>query len=182
MTAADIIRHITLVSCIANIVRKANGRMALIRKLSEFGTPTEDLKLIYILYIRSILEQSSVVWHTSLSEQNIKDLERVQKSALKIILKNRYQDYDKSLTILDLQTLKQRRDKLSLEFALKNTKNKTMNDKFKDNTKHHTMTTRKYNKIEVLHCNTDRLMDSAIPQMQRMLNTHYAQKSHELTY
>ena len=166
----------------ANIVRKANARMALIRKLSEFGTPTEDLKLIYILYIRSILEQSSVVWHTSLSEQNIKDLERVQKSALKIILKNRYQDYGKSLTILDLQTLKQRRDKLSLEFAQKNTRNKTMNDMFKDNTKHHTMTTRKYNKIEVLHCNTDRLMDSAIPQMQRMLNTHYEQKSHELTY
>ena len=70
----------------ANLVKKANGRMELLRRVASFGTPPEDLKLIYILFVRSILEQSATVWHSSLSQENANDLERVQKSALKIIL------------------------------------------------------------------------------------------------
>ena len=62
----------------AHIVRRANARLVLLRKLSEFGAPTGDLKTIYISYIRSVLEQSAVV-HTSLTAENISDLERVQK-------------------------------------------------------------------------------------------------------
>ena len=58
----------------AHIVRRANARLVLLRKLSEFGAPTGDLKTIYISYIRSVLEQSAVVWHTSLTAENISDL------------------------------------------------------------------------------------------------------------
>ena len=71
-----------------NLVRRANARMVLLRKLSEFGAPRDHLKTIYILYIRSVLEQSVVFSHSSLTQQNIEDLARVQKSACKIILKN----------------------------------------------------------------------------------------------
>ena len=42
-----------------------------------------------MLQIRSKIEQSAVVWHSSLTKKNKRDLERVQKSALKIILKDR---------------------------------------------------------------------------------------------
>ena len=76
-----------------NLVKKANARMALLRKVASFGAPLEDLKTIYVLFIRSILEQSATVWHSSLSEENIKDLERVQKSAIRIILKEKYNGY-----------------------------------------------------------------------------------------
>ena len=47
---------------------------------------TQDLKKIYILQIRSKLEQSSVLWHSSITKKCKYNLERVQKSALKIIL------------------------------------------------------------------------------------------------
>ena len=70
----------------ASIVKKANARMALLRKVASFGTPPEDLKIIYVLFIRSILEQSVTVWHSSLTVEYINDLERVQKSAIKVIL------------------------------------------------------------------------------------------------
>ena len=50
--------------------------------------------MIYMLQIRSKLEQSAVVWHSGLAEKNKRDLERVQKSALKIILKDRYKNYN----------------------------------------------------------------------------------------
>ena len=55
-----------------NLVKRANARMMLLQKLSEFGAPREDMKTIYIAYIRSILAQSCVVWHTSLTEKNTK--------------------------------------------------------------------------------------------------------------
>ena len=71
----------------ANLVKRANARMVLLRKLSQFGASRDDLKTIYISYVRSVLEQNAVVWHSSLTEENCQDLERVQKSACKLILK-----------------------------------------------------------------------------------------------
>ena len=43
----------------ASIVKKANARMELLRRVASFNAPEEDLKEIYILFIRSILEQSA---------------------------------------------------------------------------------------------------------------------------
>ena len=70
------------------LVKRANARLQLLHKLSEFGAPREDMKAIYVLYIRSILEQNSVVWHTRLTEENKNNLERIKKSACKILMKN----------------------------------------------------------------------------------------------
>ena len=83
--------------------------MELLRRLAEFNIPVEDLKNIYILSIRSILEQSATVWHSSLTQENTNDLERVQKSATKIILKQYDISYKKRLAKLDLETLSNRR-------------------------------------------------------------------------
>ena len=44
-----------------SLVKKANMRMQLLRKVASFGASKEDLKDIYVLFIRSILEQSAVV-------------------------------------------------------------------------------------------------------------------------
>ena len=142
--------------------------MVLLRKLSEFGAPIEDLKLIDISYIRSVLEQSYVVWHTSLTLQNKEDLTRVQKSSFRIILKNKYTTYEKALEILDLEDLGERRDKLCKSFATKAAKN--TNQHFKLNDQSYTMKLRNPNKYQVTHCNTERLKMSAVPQMQLMLN------------
>ena len=57
------------------IVRKANKRMELLRKISNFGANWEDLKNVYILFIRSLLEQSCTVWHSGLTLENSEDLE-----------------------------------------------------------------------------------------------------------
>ena len=86
----------------------------------------EDLKNIYILFIRSILEQSATVWHSSISEENKSDLERVQKTALKIILDQRYKSYKNAFNILDLESLDDRRKYLCLTFARRSSKHPTM--------------------------------------------------------
>ena len=82
---------------VKNIVRKANASMELLRRVASFGASIEDLKTIYYLFVRSHLEQSATVWHSSLTEENSSDLERVQKSAVKIMLGNQYSGYENSL-------------------------------------------------------------------------------------
>ena len=113
-----------------NIVKKANARMQLLRKVASFGTPSEDLVNIYVLFIRSLLEQSAVVWHSSLTQENKEDLERIQKSALKVILGEKYVGYKKSLKKLDLETLNDRREQLCLNFAKSCMKNPKFSDMF----------------------------------------------------
>ena len=100
-----------------HLVQKANSRMEILRKIASFGASKDDLRNIYFLFVRSQLEQSAVVWHSSLTEENKADLERVQKSAVKIIMGGQYKGYRKSLTDLDIETLDERREKLCLNFA-----------------------------------------------------------------
>ena len=50
-----------------NIVKKANARMELVRKVASFGTSVDELKTIYALFIRSLLELSATVWHSGLT-------------------------------------------------------------------------------------------------------------------
>ena len=64
-----------------NIVKKANKRMELLRKISSFGATLSELTNIYVLYIRSLLEQSCTVWNSGLTQEDSENLERVQKSA-----------------------------------------------------------------------------------------------------
>ena len=97
--------------------------MSILHKLGQFFLPVEDMINIYVLYIRSVLEQSSVVWNSSITKGEQLDIERVQKCTLRIILKDDYTSYLESLEMTGLQTLKARRNQLSLTFAMKCTKN-----------------------------------------------------------
>ena len=56
----------------ATIVQKANARRELLRRVASFGVSVEDLKLIYILFVKSHLEQSTIVWHSGLTEKCLK--------------------------------------------------------------------------------------------------------------
>ena len=152
----------------ANLVKRANSRMILLQKLAEFGAPKDYLRTIYISYIRSVLEQNAVVWHFSITEQNKQDLERVQKSACKLILKKKYENYQKSLESLNLEDLNQRRIHLCKVFAKKSERNSSISFELSDNC--HTMDTRINRKYKVTFCRTERLKKSSIPGMQELLN------------
>ena len=65
------------------IVKKGFKRMRLLNTAAAFTSSTNDLKNIYLTFIRSVLEQSAVVWHSSLTKINRKDIERVQKNSSK---------------------------------------------------------------------------------------------------
>ena len=79
----------------------------------------EDKREIYMLYIRSILEQSCVVCHSSLTEENVLDLERVQKAPIRLILGEKYENYEDELLRATLEPLKELSEKLCKTFAIK---------------------------------------------------------------
>ena len=124
------------------------------------------------MFVRSLLEQSRTVWHSMLTSENEHDLERVQKSAVRIISKNNYRNYEKECNRLNLISLKDRREMLCLSLAKKSINNPKMAHLFVKNDKKHEMKTRYPESYIVNHANTSRLQNSPIIYMQRILNEY----------
>ena len=76
------------------ICKKSYARLTMITKLKYAGVPEEDLLHIYILYIRSLLEYCSVVWHSTLTVEQSQDLESIQMLCLQIILGEKCAAYE----------------------------------------------------------------------------------------
>ena len=151
-----------------SLVKKANARMLILHNLVPFCLPIKELVDIYILYIRSVVEYSAVVWHSSLNQDDSNALERVQKTALRIILQDQYINYNHALKLLDLPSLARRRELLCFKFATQCIKNEKMADMFPLKSK--LVNTRVHEKYYVTPAFTDRLKYSSIPYMQRLLN------------
>ena len=70
------------------IIKQAYKRMILLQRLYSFRLPIEEMVEIYTLYIRSILESSAVVWHSSITQAEQTLIERVkQKSSCSQIIR-----------------------------------------------------------------------------------------------
>ena len=152
-----------------NIVKKANTRMIILQKLYEFNLPADEMLGIYILFIRCMVEYCCVVWHSSITVEESCSIERVQKTALRIILRENYTDYSSALQLTGLDRLQDRRTKLSLTFAKKCLKsNSNIGDLFPLNVK--LVNTRQHEKYFVTPARTERLAKSAVPYLQRLLN------------
>ena len=153
-----------------NLVKRAYSRMIILRKLVEFDVKNEDLITIYVLFIRSITEQNSVVWSSSLTCDEMANLERTQKVALRIIFGSKYLSYENALELAGLPKIEDRYKKLLLRFAIKCTQNpKTQNmfplAKCYEMTRHH-------EKFEVPMARKERYLKSSIPTMARLLNEY----------
>ena len=145
----------------------------LLKKLTNlfsFLVPHNELLNIYKLYIRSVVEQSCIVWHSSITKGEILDIERIQKVALRIILKDQYISYENALKICGLTTLSERRTHLALKFAKKCILNPKTSSMFPVHNP--TRRTRITGKFDITKAKTERLARSAIPFMQRLLNDY----------
>ena len=97
------------------------------------GTELQLLK-IYQEKIRSLVEFAVPVFHSSLTAEQHQKLEMVQKKSLAIILGKSYKSYDTALDHFKIDTLEKRRDNISLNFAVKCTRNPRHADLFPLNT------------------------------------------------
>ena len=122
--------------------------------------------------IRSVLESNCAVYHPMLTQEELYDIERIQKIVLKIILDNRYVDYHQSCLLLNVQSLQLRRVKLSLTFSLKCLQSSKFKNLFKINT--HT-SVRNPEKFNVPFAKSTRYFNSPRLYITRLLNDHFRQ-------
>ena len=102
--------------------------------------------------------------------KNRNDLERCQKSSLKLILGPKYENYEQALKYLHIETLDTRRDRLCMSFAKKCIKLNNMKALFPTLNRKHDMETRLNMKYVINKARSQKYKFSAVPQMQRMLN------------
>ena len=107
-------------------------------------------------------------------------MERVQKAALKVILRNDYKDYEGSLRLTDLQSLNEGREMTSLRFVKNSLKNANFSKLFPLKKIKHVMSVRNPLKYQMNKANTERYKKSSIPYLQGLLNKDYAKRKAEV--
>ena len=158
------------------IIKKVNARMQLLRSIHSFGATVDEMVHLWTVFCRSVLEQSCVVWHSSLTQENSEELERCQKVFSKLVLKEKYRNYEDALVKLNLDSLHSRRQFLCEKFAKSGIKHKKLDDLFPENDTKTKMETRNQEKFVVQFANTERLKKSSIVSMQKQLNTEANQR------
>ena len=162
------------------LTKKANKRMRMLHLAAKFTKNKDHLKHIYKTFIRSNLEFSSTVWHSSLTLADRQDLERIQKAALKVFLGKDYDGYEKSLEVLNMESLNQRRESMALKFVKNGLKNHNFSKLFPLRKLNHGMSKRKGERYHVNISKTKRYKDSAVPYLQGLLNEDILEKKESL--
>ena len=145
--------------------------MQLLRNISIFKAYIKDKLDIYKKVIRAQAEQSCTVWTSGLTKGNQEDIERIKKSAVRLILGSKFTTCQKAIEERNIETSKERRKSQFAKFAqhlLKNNKTKNM---FKKNTKKHNMRTRHETIYFESKVRKMRMKNSAIPYMEKLLNS-----------
>ena len=120
------------------------------------------------------------MWHSSLSLADRQDLERVQKSAVKVILGKDYVNYDEALSELKLESLEKRRETMALKFVKKSLENKNFSKLFPLREVKHGIRVRKSEKYVINQSRTKRHQESAVPYLQKLLNKDHFERRQKL--
>ena len=119
-------------------------------------------------------------WHPALPQADSRAIERVQKSALSIILGEDYVSYNSALDSLNLESLEERRSTLWLRFAMKSASHPTHSKWFK--AAGDVPDTRTKNTYQPVWTRTKRFKNSPIPYMTDALNVYILQCDYDCDY
>ena len=158
-----------------NMVKKANKKLWIVRRLKFLGATELDLVDIYIKQVRCQLELAVPAWHGAITLAERNDIERVQRSVAYIILGDNYLSYKDALKYLGLDSLMNRRDKLCLKFGRKAEKHKKFSKWFKP-----AFYKRFTRQVKLKYCGVvskhTRFEKSPLSFLTRMLNQFYKVK------
>ena len=88
----------------AYICQRGYERLWLLRRLKGLGATEIELLDVYDKQVRSMLELAVPVWQPALTQQESKQIERVQKAAFHIILGTNYENYENAIDMINLTT------------------------------------------------------------------------------
>ena len=155
------------------ICAKAFKKMWTIRRMKVLDVDPHILLDVYIQETRSVLELAVPAWHSGFTKKQAASIERVQRVAVSIILSDSVTgqcdfSYDMALVMLEIEPLKDRREKLCKNFANKTLKSRHA-DIFTPNPKNHY--TRSKPGFQIKKCNSKRCYNSPLNYLTRMLNS-----------
>ena len=160
--------------------KAAYQRVSMLTKLRYAGETVENLLHIYKQFIRSKLEYCSVAFHSSLTLNQSKAIERCQAVCLRIILQESYESYESALVKTGCEKLSTRRHNRCLDFSLKCIGHKQNKRMFPTNPNlQNGIEVRQRERFIVNFARTQAYQRSAIPYCQNLLNTHFAQLQEE---
>ena len=158
-----------------NMCKKAYSRLWVIRRLKQLGAEQEELTDVYRQQILSILEFAVPVWTPGLTQKQIHQIERVQKTALYVILGEHFTTYKVGLKLLKLETLKNRRQSLCTKFTTKVTQHEKFCSWFNERDQSHPFRTSSIpNKYKYIETRTNRFKNSPIPYITNIANSIYS--------
>ena len=107
------------------------------------------------------------VWHSGLTKRQAAQIEKVQKTAFRVILDTNYKNYETACDLLNLEPLESRRTQLCINFAKKDLrKEKTIFSRTVAQSK----TRAGPKQVNEPKCRTKRYQNSSMPYLSRLLN------------
>ena len=147
----------------------------MISKLKYLGTKTEDLIDIYCLYVRSVLEYCSVVFHSSLTAEQSDLLESVQSAALFSILGDNFVSSSAAREMAGLDLLSERRERRVEAFTRKSLKHPRHSNLFPRNVIESDREVRYREPFKVNFARTEFYRKSALIKCQNKANQMFAE-------
>ena len=153
------------------MTRKGYSRLWMVKRLLGLGGSQETLIDVYCKQIRSVLEFGAPVWNSSLTQEHVRDIERVQKSFLHVLLGEEYEDYEHALALTDIESLEDRRIHLCTKFAIKAFKHPNHSNWFVEHKQQGAVTRNEKSTFDSPLCRLKRFKKSPIPYLTGLLNT-----------
>ena len=151
------------------ISKKFRKRLWLLGNIKRATKNTDELLKCYCSFLRPILDFCSNVYHPMINITLATVLEKLQLSALKIILGYRLSS-DELLEKAELTTLQERRETLFRSFCMKTHNNARFRDQWTEEKTFTDYNLRKQNIIKEHHSRTERLYNSPLFALRRKLN------------
>ena len=147
-----------------------NKKLYFLRQLKRCNIPINDLKTVYLQYVRPSLEYASPAWFCGLTKTQRECLEKMQRKAFRIILTADLCSsgtYGEICRALGVHPLMERLEQLSLNFGkslLSSTKHRDWLPPSRNNN------LRNSNSLSTIMCRTNRYKTSPIPYLTTILN------------
>ena len=151
------------------ITKKAMKKMWILRRLKKMNMSTPFIIDVYIKEVRSTLEQAVPISNAGLTKEQVKTIERVKKTAPFIILDKNYVNYEGACDTVNLEPLDVRREKICLNFAMKNVKS---SDSLFSIVKQRSNARNKKVTVKEFKCRTKRFQNSSLPYLAKLLNSN----------
>ena len=151
---------------------KYRKRLWYLRHLKSAGIGKDDLTVMYKCFLLSVLDYSSVVYGCMITSEQAHGLEMLQSAVLKIIYGMK-KSYFQLLEESGVETLAERRQKLTDSFIVKTAQNEHFKEQWFSTREftHHVLRTEKI--YEEKFARTDRLYRSPLYMYRRRLNEIY---------